>query len=167
MAQARLRFADGCVADLTASRLSLEPCRKMQLWAPEGYAGLDFARRKLTLVQPSEEFRHLRLRPASADAGWKATLAQDLMSRHLRVEEKDCNHGDQLTRELEDFVRCVRTGSRPRVSGADGRDAVVLAGRVLESLRAHVWDAGDPATRGPLAVPPPSGSLLTTPSKAA
>ena len=66
VANARLGFANGCVATVTASRASAAPVRRMRVWAPEGYAGVDFARRHLTLVQPSEQFRASRV---SAEAG--------------------------------------------------------------------------------------------------
>jgi predicted dehydrogenase len=135
VASAHLVFANGCVAHVTASRVNPVPSRRMQLWAPEGFASLDFARRHLTLVQPSEELRYRRLNLRGLDP---VTLRNDVLRRHLSIQEFDCNQGDQLTRELQDFVRCLRTGSRPRVSGKEGCDAVSLAMRVvaqLDSLR--------------------------------
>src|SRR5262249_19719609 len=53
MAQARVTFASGCVADLSACRVSPEVARQMRVWGPEGYACADFATRKLTLMQPA------------------------------------------------------------------------------------------------------------------
>src|SRR5947209_1184042 len=54
---ARLRFASGCVAHVTASRAAPQPKRRLHAWAPEGYAGIDFLARRLTLVQPGGELR--------------------------------------------------------------------------------------------------------------
>src|SRR5262249_10570086 len=54
IARARVTFADGCVADLAASRVHPAAVRRMQVWGAEGYAGVDFAKRRLTLMQPGE-----------------------------------------------------------------------------------------------------------------
>jgi predicted dehydrogenase len=165
MVQARLCFANGCIADLAASRISLQPSRRMQLWGPEGYAELDFARRHLTLVQPTEALVHHRTKQESFDLSTMKTLKNDLVGRHLQVLEVDCNQGDQLTRELEDFVRCVRTRSRPRVSGEDGRDAVALATRVVQSLQNHTWNGDERGSCGPLNLPPARGWLFAPPDE--
>ncbi len=164
LAQARLTFANGCVADLTASRAHPAPVRRMQVWSPEGFAGVDFARRHLTLAQPAEHLRQGRLDSRRLDAATLGSLKGELFGRYLQTLELDCDTRDQLTCELEEFVRCVRTGQRPRVDGAAGRDALAVASRVLDGLRAHRWDgaAGGPtgphdlpAARGPLFAPPP------------
>lgn len=160
VANARLIFANGCVATVTASRASNTPRRQMRVWAPEGYASLDFAKRALTLIQPSETLRRHGLDPRSLDPGTLGRLKDDLFGRHLQVLELDRNEGDQLTRELQHFVQCVRTGARPRVSGEEARDALALAARILEKINTHQWDdrAGGPA--GPLHLPAPHGPLF-------
>jgi predicted dehydrogenase len=143
LASARLQFAGGCVAQLTASRMSPKPKRKMRIWAPEGYAGIDFVQKRLTLVQPSDELRKRRvdfhhLTPAS-----RAGLKDQIFTRFLQTAELDCNRGDQLTAELEHFVSCVRTGSQPRVNGEAGRDAIALATRILDVMQCNSWDGQD------------------------
>jgi predicted dehydrogenase len=153
VAQARLVFESGCVANLSVSRVAAAPLRRMQVWAPEGFAAIDFAARRLTLVQPSEELRRLRAAPR-IDPSTLASFKAELYGRHLQVLELDCpSSADQLTRELEEFVHCVRTGERPRVSGEEGRDAVALAGRVLQSLRTHRWEGSADAPLAPLFPP--------------
>jgi predicted dehydrogenase len=163
LAQARLTFASGCVADLTASRAHPAAVRRMQVWSPEGFAGVDFARRHLTLAQPAEHLRQGRLDSRRLDTATLGSLKGELFSRYLQTLELGCDTRDQLTCELEEFVSCVRTGQRPRVDGAAGRDALAVASRVLDGLRAHRWDgaAGGPtgphhlpAARGPLFAPP-------------
>jgi predicted dehydrogenase len=155
VANARLHFANGCVADVTASRASPTAQRSMHLWAPEGYARLDFARRNLTLMQPSE---HMRAR--AFDAGTLTRLREELFTRHVEVLELDRHDGDQLTRELQDFVTCVRTGRTPRVSGLEGRDAMELASRVLASIDQHAWEGAAEGPCGPLHLPLPRGQLF-------
>lgn len=161
MAQARLTFANGCVADLLASRISLEPSRRMQVWAPEGYARIDFARRALTLMQPSEELLRRRLQIGLHDANWTAGLKNDLMGHHLQTLDLDCNRGDQLMSELQDFIHCLQTGDQPRVTGEAGCKAVALASRITESLRHHAWEAGDEPLHGPIDLPVPIGKLFS------
>lgn len=145
MVNARLVFATGAVAHVTASRATARPKRRLRVWAPEGYAGVDFLHRRLTLVQPSEELRRDGLDVARLDPVSRARLKDEVFGRYLETEHIDCDRGDQLTAELRDFVRCVRAGTRPRVSGSDGRAALELAHRVLECV--HACEFERPAGR--------------------
>jgi predicted dehydrogenase len=137
VATAHLVFAGGCVADLTASRVHSSAARRLHVWGDEGGATLDCGKRTLTLVQPAEP-------------GWGPARA----GSYLDVLELERPEGDQLTKELIDFVHCVRTGSRPRVNGEDGRDAVALAGRILECITRQAGQRG--VSRGPLFTRTPS-----------
>jgi len=158
LANARLKFAGGCVAHLTASRMTPIPKRKLRVWAPEGYAGIDFVRKSLTLVQPSDELRQRRIDFQELDPAARAQLKDQVFTRHLQSVELNCNHGDQLTRELEHFLHCVRTGSAPRVGGEQARDAIALAMRILASAQEHAWEPE--GAQGPNAYPPPMGGLI-------
>jgi predicted dehydrogenase len=160
VAHARIVFESGCVANLSASRVSAAPRRHMLVWSAEGFASIDFARKHLTLVQPSEELRGKHLDPRRLDAAGLARLKVELHGRHLQTLELDCQGGDQLTCELQDFLHCIRTGSRPRASGEDGRNALALATRVLEGLRSHAWDGHGAERVGPSHLPPPMGPLF-------
>jgi predicted dehydrogenase len=161
VANARITFANGCVANVTASRASATPRRRLHLWAPEGYASIDFAQRKLRLVQPSESLRRQGLDVCSLDPARAAMLRDELFGRHFQVFERDCNAGsDQLTRELQHFVQCVQTGSRPRVSGEDGRDAIALATQILQGIHAHQWEGRAEGPVGIAHLPPPRGALF-------
>ena len=160
VANARLHFANGCVADVTASRASPTPRRSMHVWAPEGYAHVDFARRHLTLMQVSE---HMRAR--AFDGATLTRLKEELFTRHVEVQELDRQDGDQLTRELQDFVTCVQTGKTPRVSGLEGRDAMELATRVLSSIERHAWEGAAEGPTGPLDLPAPRGQLFPSRQK--
>lgn len=149
MATARVIFADGCVADLRASRLAASPSRRMQAWGPEGFASLDFARKHLTLVQPSQALVQHRSGKRPFDAAIHATLKQDLLGRHLQMVEVIGDGCDQLTSELREFVHCVRTGERPRAAGEEGCAALALATRILDSIAAHAWDGAAGTQIGP------------------
>src|SRR5439155_25734349 len=82
MVNARLEFANGCVAHVTASRISPRPKRRLRIWAPEGYAGIDFVSRKLSLVQPGEEVRRSGLLVDRMDAATKARLKDEVFGRY-------------------------------------------------------------------------------------
>ncbi len=162
MVNARLEFENGCVAHVTASRITQLPKRRLRVWAPEGYAGIDFVTRKLTLVQRSEEVRRNGLQVEHLDAAAKARLKDEVFGRYLQVLNLDGDRkGDQLTAELKHFVDCVRTGNRPRVSGRDGRDALELAERVLTALRNHQWEGTTEGPLGPGDLPNPAGFLFS------
>ena len=158
---ARLQFANGCVASVTASRASPAAVRCMQVWAPEGYARVDFAKKALTFVQPSQELRRHGLDPRRLEPAALARLKDDLFGRHLEVLDLDRNQGDQLTRELREFVSSVRREAAPRADGAAGLNAIALASRVLDSLHSHAWDGHAQGPVGPLQLPPPLGPLFT------
>ena len=150
IANARLHFENGAVADLTASRASPHASRQMQLWGPEGYAEVDFALRKLTLMQPSEQVRQHGLDPARLDPASRARIREELFTRHLELATIDGRMQDQLSCELQDFVSCVHTGATPRVSGQDGLRAQTAAEAILEAMR----------RQGSLALPPARGLLF-------
>lgn len=161
MVNARLEFENGCIAHVTASRISPKPKRRLRVWAPEGYAGIDFVNRKLTLVQAGEELRRFGLRVDRMDATTKARLKDEVFGRYLQVLHLDGDRKhDQLTGELRHFVDCVRTGRRPRVTGEDGRDALELAERVLTAVRSHQWEGRPDGPTGPAAMPRPAGWLF-------
>jgi predicted dehydrogenase len=165
IANARLHFADGCVADVTASRAHPAPYRQMHLWGAEGYAGLDFAQKRVTLVQPSAALRANGLDPSKLDPASRARIKDELFGRHLETCTIESASQDQLTRELQEFVDCVRSGAAPRVNGVAGRDAVTLAERILTSIRNHVWSGATAGPAGPVQIPEPAGELFLPPAQ--
>jgi predicted dehydrogenase len=140
---ARLTFACGCVANLSASRVSYEPIRKMQVWAARAYANIDFAARTTTLVKPSEallrgEFRAQDLTPKEIEH-YKTHFADE----HLPRQTVTCEAVDALALELEDFVDSIRSARQPRVTGEAGRDALAVAEQILADIAGREG-VGDP-----------------------
>lgn len=156
VANARLTFENGCVAQLTASRASYEAVRRMHVWSERTFASLDFAARTARLVSPHEsllrrEFDAQSLAPAEVDR-----LKDHLFDDLLRIEDYTGEPSDQLTAELLDFADSIQTGRAPRVSGQQGRDAVAVAERVLAKIAEHQWDGHRAGRIGPMAQPAPS-----------
>lgn len=162
---ARLKFANGCVAHVTSSRVSPRPKRMLRVYAPEGYAGADLLHRRLRLVQPSEHLRRHGLRPERLDPVNRANLAEDVFRDYLEVVDLDCSkvEHDQLTAELLDFTESVRTGRRPRVTGGDGRAALAVAERILSCIQVHPWTADPDGPMGPNQLPSPLTRLFDPP----
>jgi predicted dehydrogenase len=155
VANARLEFQSGCVAVLSASRVSCEPVRRMQVWTPRAFAAIDFASRSSTLVRPDSAIADRRLdldSLASQDADGRQRALEGLLPRERRQSEPV----DALLLELNDFVESIRHGRAPRVPGEQGRDAVALAERILAKIAAHAWDDKADGLVGPLAIPRPS-----------
>lgn len=139
IATARLRFADGAIAKLTANRVALKPSRRMRMFSKDSYVSLDFGTSYGLIIQksPGWDFQNLPvevLRPENITDLYKFVFEGLLTVKELSMEE-----GNPLEKELAEFVRCVRTRGRPLVDGRAGLQAVLVAERVIESLRAHEW----------------------------
>jgi predicted dehydrogenase len=148
-----MRFASGCVAQLSASRVSFQQQRTMTIVTSRGSASLNFATHEATVVRPREEVlrREFRIDELSANerAYWKEHLYDQLLER----VQHQAPAGNAIQEEQRDFVRAVREGKAPRVDGVAGRDAVAVAEMILERIEEHAWD-GTPAGRhGPFAMP--------------
>ncbi|MEW4567287.1 Gfo/Idh/MocA family oxidoreductase [Tautonia sp. JC769] len=143
LAQARLEFEDGCIADISASRASYQAARRMRLWGAEGYASIDFASRQATLVRPSESLRRGEMNLDGVDLSRPDAVRDHLFGNVLQVDQiSPPAPVDQLTAELTDFVHAVRLGRAPRVPGSEALDALRVAEQVLHGLRSYRLDAG-------------------------
>jgi len=111
IANARIRFENGCVADVTASRISLKSERKLRVFQADAYLSIDLQQKLLTIVR----------RPAVIEAGVMPSVA---------VEERSFDQGDALLSEIEAFLDAIEQGGRPVVSGEDGLRALETATRI-------------------------------------
>ena len=151
VANARLEFECGCVATLSASRVSDEQVRRMQVWSTAGFTGIDFAARGVKIVRPSETLRRRRfdvnrLTPEEVEHN-RVHFAEE----HLPWETKSFDAVDALVLEQDDFVESIRTGRQPLVCGEAGRDALSAAGQILARIDAHSWNGTLNGPAGPLA----------------
>jgi predicted dehydrogenase len=153
MVSARLRFANGAVANLTASRTSYAPARTMQVFTPTSFASIDFATRRAMLVEPREDLLRRTLDVATFSEADRQGIRERMFETLLVKSEPAVVESNAIEQELIDFAAAIRTGREPRVTGADGRDAVAVAERVLECVRAHAWDGASGQRVGHLAAP--------------
>jgi predicted dehydrogenase len=117
IANARLRFANGCVANVTASRVSLKTERKLRIFQDDAYISMDLQQKVLTVI---------RKRAPDAPPG----------PLPVTIEEQNLDQGDALRAEIESFLSCIRLGTAPVVSGEDGLLALETASRITELIRA-------------------------------
>jgi predicted dehydrogenase len=119
IANARIRFANGCVANTTASRVSLKTERKLRIFEDAAYISLDLQQKILTLIRKREG----ELQPGQLP---------------VIIEEANLEQGDALKSEIESFLDCIRNNKRPLVSGEDGLRALETAIRISEQVHANL-----------------------------
>lgn len=120
IANARLRFANGCVANATASRVSLKTERRLRLFQDDAYVSVDLHQKVLTVIRKGNG--------VSADG-----------MPQVAIDETTYEQGDALMAEIEAFLNAAETGCAPPVTGEDGllalRTAVSIAEQVASSMR--------------------------------
>lgn len=117
IANARLRFANGCVANVTASRVSLKRERKLRIFQRDAYFSVDFDERKVRIVRREAQ-------PSGPPA--------------LRFDEPVVDAGDALAAEIDAFLGAVRRRETPPVSGWDGLKALEVAEVIRQSVETEV-----------------------------
>jgi predicted dehydrogenase len=153
MATARLTFASGCVAQVSASRVSFQQRRTMQIFTARGSASINFATHEASVVKPSDavmrrEFRADKLTEEER-VYWKEHVFDQLLVRTSR----DTVPVNAIQEEQRDFVAAIRTGRAPQVDGAAGREVLVVAEKILEAIEEHAWDGAATGRHGAFAMP--------------
>jgi predicted dehydrogenase len=122
-ANARIEFANGAVANITASRVGTEKIRKMRFFQPHDYVAVDYATRHASISS---------LAPPSSTGSWPGVQV-----RHLDIVDVE-----PLRAEIELFLEAAHAGRPAPVTGEEGRQALALAERLLDSIRRHPRVAG-------------------------
>jgi predicted dehydrogenase len=147
---ARLRFANGCVANITASRLAIKTERKMRIFSEEHYLSIDYGK-KVGLVVEKKKNLDLIQMAREMDVDDIAELAQTVdYTKLLKVEELHPDESaDPLTSQAEAFRKTVEEGTPPVCSAADGLAAVRTARNIVSAIREHQWDGDATDRSGP------------------
>jgi predicted dehydrogenase len=153
--QARLTFANGCIADLSASRINPTPRRALQVWSADGCVNIDFSKPEVVCYGPSDLLRYgqspiERAQQPGADVD---QLKRDVFGAFLKEERPEIQRQDALTAELSSFADCVLQGEPPLVDGVQALQALTVADRILERVEAHQWDGHAEGLVGPYARP--------------
>ena len=144
MAVARLRTSSGVIADITASRMNPTAERTIQVWGRSGFVSADLQTRKVSVWQPNPLLaeRPSMVHDIVAATPNPLTLKDEVFTKWINNEQLQGSAADALTAELLDFVHCIRTGSRPRVSGDAAVKAMEVADRVLAGMPKFSWQTG-------------------------
>lgn len=156
MVDARIDFADGTVATLSACRASMASNRRLKMWGMEGFVDMDFATRKATMLRPSETIiEGGELRPDSLDMTSTNAVRDHVFGNLLKVEEFQGDETEMLAAELDDFVNSILHSQRPKVTGEDAYRALELAEWILSVMTMEDWKRPMPrqipAERQPIA----------------
>ncbi len=137
IANAHIVFESGCVANVTASRISLKKLRKIRVFSEDSYISLDYLNREAMIYRKSPDlkigkanWKKIALQAAQLLTSFDGHWFGDLFS----VERVKMPEHEPLAREIESFVECARTKSRPIVSGEDGLRALRAAKLITDVI---------------------------------
>jgi predicted dehydrogenase len=147
IANVRVEFESGCVANFTASRVSTEQVRKLRFFEPRQYVSIDYARRELLVIGvdskvPPEIAAAIaagKIDPATLK---KLAAAAGGPGPGLSFSKPKVPEGEPLRLEIESFLNAVRTRQEPRVTARQGRDALALALEIEAAMETHAERAG-------------------------
>lgn len=161
LVQARLVFPGGCIADLVANRVSPTTARTMQAWSPAGCTQIDFGTRQATCFAPTPTLLY-GATPLERSRQPEANIEQlkgAIFGQYIQQTELPVVPQDQLTAELHDFLRAVRTRQTPRVDGRQGLMALQVAEQISQSVESHAWDGDLSGRVGPMVLRPNASPL--------
>ena len=119
IANARLEFESGCVANVTASRISIKNQRKIRLFQKDAYISIDFANREATIIRQSEE-------PSTG------------VIPGMDIQQLSFSEADALEDELASYIQAVSTRQAPEVSGQAGRKALEIALNIMDQINTAI-----------------------------
>jgi predicted dehydrogenase len=128
---ARLEYAGGCVANVTASRVSVEPMRKLRVFSPNRYLSIDMQAGRATEYRKADQFEQNVAKLRDQSEGYDRLGLGDF----IRFETFTGDGVEPLQKELGGFCRCVTNRETPAVSGEDGLNAVRLAAQIISNIQ--------------------------------
>ncbi len=147
---ARLVFDNGCVANITASRLAIKTERKMRIFSEQAYVSVDYGKKVGMVIKKSANLDMIQM-ARKLDISNLAELAKSidytklLKVEHLAIEDSS----EPLRKQAEAFRDTVVNGAAPIVSAADGLAAVEVANEIITSIKNYKWDGPAGTRRGP------------------
>lgn len=142
IANVRLEFDNGCIANFTASRVSTERVRKLRFFQPRQYLSLDFARQDLLVIDAPDAAGLDAARLAALARMGEPTAGDQHPSAGLSMKKIAIAPGEPLRLEIESFLDAVRGRTAPRVTADEGRAALALALEINDAIAAHARRAG-------------------------
>lgn len=137
MAQARLLFENGCVANFTASRVSYDSQRTMQVFGDDIFMRLDFSAPALRIIRPASPLCKKEFDVHQLTAQQREHYKEHLFEELLPTEDLQLASHNALLEELKDFGTAIQTRCTPRVTGQQGYTAVLVAEHILSAIATH------------------------------
>ncbi len=131
IANARIQFENGCVANLTASRISLKKMRKMRLFQQNSYISMDFLIGLTEVYALKELPQNMK---ATTPIPW-GVIEKDGLRKQITYEKKMNEEKNALKAELIAFVDAIQNGNKPIVTGEDGLRALEIADQILQQIK--------------------------------
>ena len=146
VANARIRFGNETVVNMTASRLALKTERKIRIFCPTAYLSMDYQKKTGIAIKVADNAALIRL-ARQRNFEDLAQMKHFDFGSMVKVEPLQVQDSEPLRAEIESFLESVRTGSAPAVSAQDGYAAVELAERITQAVRDQDWSPSlDPVT---------------------
>jgi predicted dehydrogenase len=138
---ARIVFENGCIANITASRLALKTERKVRVFSRQAYLSLDFFEKTGTIIKADTDNIELINKIRQLKQGGKFDLLKTDWTKLVHYEKLQIDDNEPLRLEQEVFLRAVANkASRPEVSAEEGLAAMECAEMILASVKKHKWD---------------------------
>ncbi len=131
IANVRIQFQNGCVANVTASRVSLASMRKMRLFSQDSYISIDYLKKDALIYKKSPALTLKALNISEMDVSTIADLKSYVFGDLLKIEHIKMDDCEPLRKELESFVNCIVDRKEPVVSGEEGLKAIEVANDIL------------------------------------
>jgi len=138
IANARIQFQNGCVANITASRVSVQPMRKVRLFSEDSYISIDYQKKEALIYKKSPKLTLSALNISEMDISTIADLKSYVFGDLLKVEYIKMDYYEPLKKELESFVTCILEGREPEVSGEEGLKAIEVANDILREIEKNL-----------------------------
>lgn len=145
IANVRLLFANGCVANLTASRLALKTERRVRVFSEEAYLSLDYLKKNGTMISKVANIDMVQWLREKQDKDGQIDLLNTDWTKLINVQNLDIDDQEPLRLEQESFVQAVIEKSPPQVSAEDAIAAMELAEKIVGEIKNHEWDGSSSA----------------------
>jgi predicted dehydrogenase len=138
IANARIQFENGCVANITASRVSFEPMRKIRLFSEDSYISLDYQKQEAMIYKKSPELTLKSINVEDKDVSTIKDLKSFVFGDLLKIERIKMDNQEPLKKEIESFVNCIKNGENPVVSGEEGLAAIKTASIIKDEIEKNL-----------------------------
>ncbi|MFQ5964837.1 MAG: Gfo/Idh/MocA family oxidoreductase [Candidatus Scalinduaceae bacterium] len=138
IANARIQFENGCVANITASRVSFGPMRKIRLFSEDSYISLDYQKQEAIIYKKSPKLTLKSINMEDSEVSTIKDLKNFAFGDLLKIERIKMDNQEPLKKELESFIGCIKNGKIPVVSGEEGIKAIRTATIIKNEIKKNL-----------------------------